>query len=148
GGGARRGAGAAYVSAPDGAAAGRDRGTAGTDGRGEGGTPPPRAGRPGPPRAENGDRHPAPSGIPGGALAAPRPGAGPHFAAPAPTAEHGRSPSPIPSISGLASIIIPCWNQRPFTQLCLQALFRYTRPAWELIVINNGSTDDTPQKRG
>src|SRR5947209_3134021 len=45
--------------------------------------------------------------------------------------------------SGLASIIVPCWNQREFTRLCLQALFRHTRPAWELIVIDNGSTDDT-----
>jgi glycosyltransferase involved in cell wall biosynthesis len=43
----------------------------------------------------------------------------------------------------LASIVIPCWNQRGFTELCLQALFRHTRPAWELIVIDNGSTDDT-----
>ena len=30
-----------------------------------------------------------------------------------------------------------------FTRLCLQALFRHTRPAWELIVVDNGSTDDT-----
>ena len=43
----------------------------------------------------------------------------------------------------LTSIIVPCWNQRGFTELCVQALFRHTRPAWELIVVNNGSTDDT-----
>jgi GT2 family glycosyltransferase len=43
----------------------------------------------------------------------------------------------------LASIVVPCWNQRGFTELCLRALFRHTRPAWELIVIDNGSTDDT-----
>jgi glycosyltransferase involved in cell wall biosynthesis len=49
-----------------------------------------------------------------------------------------------PSVpSGLTSIIVPCWNQREFTQLCLPALFRHTRPAWELIVIDNGSTDGT-----
>ncbi len=48
------------------------------------------------------------------------------------------------SSAGLASIIVPCWNQRGFTELCFQALFRHTRPAWELIVVNNGSTDDTP----
>ena len=44
---------------------------------------------------------------------------------------------------GLTSIIVPCCNQRTFTRLCLQALFRHTRPAWELIVVDNGSTDGT-----
>jgi glycosyltransferase involved in cell wall biosynthesis len=44
---------------------------------------------------------------------------------------------------GLTSIIVPCCNQREFTQLCLQALFQHTHPAWELIVVDNGSTDGT-----
>jgi glycosyltransferase involved in cell wall biosynthesis len=52
----------------------------------------------------------------------------------------GPAPSAVP---GLTSIIVPCFNQREFTGLCLQALFRHTRPAWELILINNGSADDT-----
>ncbi len=43
----------------------------------------------------------------------------------------------------LASIIVPCWNQREFTRLCVQGLFRHTRRPWELIVIDNGSTDGT-----
>jgi len=47
------------------------------------------------------------------------------------------------TIRGLASVIVPCFNQREFTQLCLQSLFRYTRAPWELIVVDNGSTDDT-----
>jgi len=47
------------------------------------------------------------------------------------------------SNGGLTSIIVPCYNQRGFTQLCLQALFQHTRPAWELIVVDNGSTDGT-----
>ncbi|MGC8640624.1 MAG: glycosyltransferase [Isosphaeraceae bacterium] len=42
-----------------------------------------------------------------------------------------------------ASIIIPCCNQLEFTRHCLRALFRHTRPAFELIVIDNGSTDGT-----
>jgi glycosyltransferase involved in cell wall biosynthesis len=46
-------------------------------------------------------------------------------------------------IAGLTSIIVPCWNQREFTQPCLQARFRHTRPALELIVVDNGSTDAT-----
>jgi glycosyltransferase involved in cell wall biosynthesis len=46
--------------------------------------------------------------------------------------------------SALASIIVPCFNQRKFTQLCIRSLLRHTRGPWELIVIDNGSTDDTP----
>ncbi len=49
----------------------------------------------------------------------------------------------LPAHDALASIIIPCWNQLEFTRLCLPALVRHTRPPWELIVIDNGSTDGT-----
>jgi glycosyltransferase involved in cell wall biosynthesis len=42
-----------------------------------------------------------------------------------------------------ASVIIPCWNQLEFTRQCVRALLRHTRPPWELIVVNNGSTDGT-----
>jgi GT2 family glycosyltransferase len=45
--------------------------------------------------------------------------------------------------ASLTSIIIPCWNQVGFTQQCLASLKQHTRPAWELIVIDNGSTDGT-----
>jgi glycosyltransferase involved in cell wall biosynthesis len=45
--------------------------------------------------------------------------------------------------TGLTSIIVPCFNQREFTRHCLQALFQHTGPAWELIVVDNGSTDGT-----
>ena len=37
----------------------------------------------------------------------------------------------------------PLLQSAGFTELCVQALFRHTRPAWELIVIDNGSTDET-----
>ncbi len=43
----------------------------------------------------------------------------------------------------VASIIIPCWNQLEFTRLCIAALVRHTRPPWELIVVDNGSSDGT-----
>jgi glycosyltransferase involved in cell wall biosynthesis len=43
----------------------------------------------------------------------------------------------------MASIIIPCWNQREFTRQCIAALMRHTRVPWELIVVDNGSTDGT-----
>ena len=44
-------------------------------------------------------------------------------------------------VRGLASVIIPCWNQLEFTRKCIAALLRQTGPNWELIVVNNGSTD-------
>jgi GT2 family glycosyltransferase len=47
------------------------------------------------------------------------------------------------AIGGLASIIVPCWNQLEFTRQCITALRSYTRQPWELIVIDNGSTDGT-----
>ncbi len=43
----------------------------------------------------------------------------------------------------LASIIVPSWNQLEFTRHCVRSLVRHTRLPWELIVINNGSTDST-----
>ena len=42
-----------------------------------------------------------------------------------------------------ASIIIPCFDQLEFTRHCLRAVFRHTRPPFELIAIDNGSTDGT-----
>jgi GT2 family glycosyltransferase len=45
--------------------------------------------------------------------------------------------------TGLASVIVPCFNERAFTRLCLAALVRHTRPPWELVVVDNGSTDGT-----
>ena len=38
---------------------------------------------------------------------------------------------------------MPVWNQLEFTQQCIAALKNHTRPAWELIVVDNGSTDGT-----
>jgi glycosyltransferase involved in cell wall biosynthesis len=52
-------------------------------------------------------------------------------------------PMSATSVPGLASIIIPCWNQLEFTRQCVIALKNHTRPPWELIVIDNGSTDGT-----
>ena len=44
---------------------------------------------------------------------------------------------------GLASVVVPCFNQLEFTRHCLTALVRHTRPPWELIVVDDGSTDGT-----
>ena len=43
----------------------------------------------------------------------------------------------------LASMIIPCCNQLEFTRVCLSALVRHTRAPWEMIVVDNGSSDGT-----
>jgi len=51
--------------------------------------------------------------------------------------------STMPPSPRLASIIVPVFNQLEFTRLCLVALGRHTRLPWELIVVDNGSTDGT-----
>ena len=48
------------------------------------------------------------------------------------------------SLSGLASIIIPSCNPLESTRQCIAALRRYTRRPWELIVVNDGSSDEAP----
>ncbi len=47
------------------------------------------------------------------------------------------------TVRGLTSIIIPCWNELEYTRQCVAALKRHTREHWELIVVDNGSTDQT-----
>src|SRR5271165_596502 len=47
------------------------------------------------------------------------------------------------NVRGLSSVIIPCWNQLDFTRKCISAVFRQTGGSWELIVVDNGSTDGT-----
>jgi glycosyltransferase involved in cell wall biosynthesis len=44
----------------------------------------------------------------------------------------------------LTSIIILCCNQADYTRLCLDSLLAHTRPPYELIIVDNGSTDETP----
>jgi radical SAM protein with 4Fe4S-binding SPASM domain len=41
------------------------------------------------------------------------------------------------------SIIILCWNQLKYTKLCLKSIEKYTSSPHELILVDNGSTDDT-----
>ena len=47
-----------------------------------------------------------------------------------------------PPVDRLTSVIVPCWNQIEFTRKCVAAQ-RKTASRWELIVIDNGSTDGT-----
>ncbi|MEG6504016.1 glycosyltransferase family protein [Nitratidesulfovibrio sp. 1201_IL3209] len=61
--------------------------------------------------------------------------------APAGAANPGVAPGRPP----VASIIIPVFNQMHFTVTCLDVLFRNTPEPCEIIVVDNGSTDETPR---
>ena len=45
--------------------------------------------------------------------------------------------------SGLASIIVPCRDQLPFTRECLKSLAEHTTAPWELVIVDDGSRDGT-----
>ena len=42
------------------------------------------------------------------------------------------------------SIVIPVLNQLQYTQLCVDSLIAHDTPVESLLVIDNGSTDETP----
>src|SRR5207249_4308600 len=50
-----------------------------------------------------------------------------------------------PAGDGLASIIILCCNEVDYTRQCLESVLRHTRTPYELILLDNGSTDGTAE---
>lgn len=46
-------------------------------------------------------------------------------------------------VRGLVSIIIPCYNQAAFTRTCVESILRHSGDRYELILIDNASTDMT-----
>jgi GT2 family glycosyltransferase len=44
----------------------------------------------------------------------------------------------------LASLIILCCNELEYTRQCLESVLRHTRAPYELVLVDNGSTDGTP----
>lgn len=47
-------------------------------------------------------------------------------------------------MSRLVSIVIPCFGERPYTELCVDSIRAHTQDVpWELILVDNGSPDDT-----
>ncbi|MGQ9727157.1 MAG: glycosyltransferase [Candidatus Fervidibacter sp.] len=44
-------------------------------------------------------------------------------------------------IDGLVSIIVLNWNNLKYLRRCVESVFAYTRPPFELIIVDNGSTD-------
>jgi len=45
----------------------------------------------------------------------------------------------------LFSVVIVTWNSASFIEACLEAVFRQAKVRTEVIVVDNGSTDDTPE---
>jgi len=43
----------------------------------------------------------------------------------------------------LVSIVLPCWNGAEYTQGCVESIFANTDWPFELVVVDNGSTDST-----
>lgn len=56
-----------------------------------------------------------------------------------------RVPLPAPLQDDLTSIVILGFNQLAYTQLCIESVFRATREPYELILVDNGSTDGTTE---
>ncbi|MCY0874910.1 MAG: glycosyltransferase family 2 protein [Firmicutes bacterium] len=47
--------------------------------------------------------------------------------------------------SGLVSVIVTAWNRRAYVLDCLRSIVRQTYPHLEIIVVDDGSTDGSPQ---
>lgn len=45
--------------------------------------------------------------------------------------------------SGLTSIVMLTWNQLAYTRLCIESVYNHTSEPFELILVDNGSTDGT-----
>jgi GT2 family glycosyltransferase/glycosyltransferase involved in cell wall biosynthesis/tetratricopeptide (TPR) repeat protein len=53
-------------------------------------------------------------------------------------------PGPPPNGGELASVIIPCFNRADLTRRCLDSVLAHTRPPFELVLVDDGSADGTP----
>ncbi|MBA3438405.1 MAG: glycosyltransferase family 2 protein, partial [Pyrinomonadaceae bacterium] len=49
------------------------------------------------------------------------------------------------SISADLSVVVPSYNHAPFIERCLRSIFQQTLAPQELIVIDDGSSDDSPK---
>lgn len=53
----------------------------------------------------------------------------------------GARAAPVPG--KLVSVIIPCWNNLEYTRRCVESVRRWADVPYELILVDNGSTDGT-----
>ena len=47
------------------------------------------------------------------------------------------------STPALTSLVIAVWNQLEYTKRCIESIERWTGLPYELVIIDNGSTDGT-----
>jgi GT2 family glycosyltransferase len=52
--------------------------------------------------------------------------------------------APLPDAARLVSVIVPCCGQLEYTRLCVPSLLRHSRRPYELIFVDIGSLDGTP----
>lgn len=62
-----------------------------------------------------------------------------------PAAAEARGASPAGGDAPLVSLGLPVYNGARFLPACLDSLVRQTYPAVEIVISDNGSTDDTPR---
>ena len=48
-------------------------------------------------------------------------------------------------MQGLVTVVIPCFNYARYLEQCVRSVVQQSHQRWECIIVDDGSTDDTPQ---
>lgn len=68
-----------------------------------------------------------------------------HDATPAPSFEHrGSKPGQTSHVDGLISVVVPVFNVQNFLRECLDTLVDQTDDFYEVVIVDDGSTDGSP----